>query len=72
MSKEKETVVSEVVVADNTVVTAEDVVKKAIDDATKVAEDAPAAELLPLSAYWGKEFEIWTNNDNEHEIVCIN
>lgn len=20
----------------------------------------------------GKEFEIWTNNDNEHEIVCIN
>lgn len=19
-----------------------------------------------------KEFEIWTNNDNEHEIVCIN
>ena len=50
MSKEKETVVSEVVVADNaveatetTVVTAEDVVKKAIDDAAKVAEDA----LLP-------------------------
>ena len=60
MSKEKETVVSEVVVADNTVVTAEDVVKKAIDDATKVAEDAPAAELLPLSAYWGKDADTVT------------
>lgn len=67
MSKEKETVVSEVVVADNTVVTAEDVVKKAIDDATKVAEDAtkvaedaPAAELLPLSAYWGKDADAVT------------
>ena len=35
MSKEKETVVSKVVVADNTVVTAEDVVKKAIDDIKK-------------------------------------
>ena len=35
MSKEKETVVSKVVVADNTVVTAEDVVKKAIDDLLK-------------------------------------
>lgn len=68
MSKEKETVVSEVVVADNTVVTAEDVVKKAIDDATKVAEDAtkvaedaPAAELLPLSAYWGKDADTVTD-----------
>lgn len=67
MSKKKETVVSEVVVADNTVVTAEDVVKKAIDDATKVAEDAtkvaedaPAAELLPLSAYWGKDADTVT------------
>ena len=68
MSKEKETVVSEVVVADNaveatetTVVTAEDVVKKAIDDATKVAEDVPAAELLPLSAYWGKDADTVTD-----------
>ena len=68
MSKEKETVVSEVVVADNTVVTAEDVVKKAIDDATKVAEDAtkvaedaPAAKLLPLSAYWGKDADTVTD-----------
>lgn len=68
MSKKKETVVSEVVVADNTVVTAEDVVKKAIDDATKVAddatkvaEDAPAAELLPLSAYWGKDADTVTD-----------
>lgn len=60
MSKEKETVVSEVVVADNTVVTAEDVVKKAID-ATKVAEDVPAAGLLPLSAYWGKDADTVTD-----------
>lgn len=60
MSKEKETVVSEVVVADNTVVTAENVAKKAID-ATKVAEAAPAAELLPLSAYWGKDADTVTD-----------
>lgn len=53
MSKKKETVVSEVVVADNTVVTAENVVKKAID--------APAAELLPLSAYWGKDADTVTD-----------
>lgn len=59
MSKEKKTVVSKVVVADNTVVTAEDVVKKAID-ATKVAEDVYAAELLPLSAYWGKDADTVT------------
>lgn len=68
MSKEKETVVSEVVVANNavkateaTVVTAKDIVEKAIDDATKVAEDAPAAELLPLSAYWGKDADTVTD-----------
>lgn len=68
MSKEKETVVSEAVVADNTVVTAENVAKKATDDATKVAEDAtkvaedaPAAELLPLSAYWGKDADTVTD-----------
>lgn len=68
MSKKKETVVSEVAVADNTVVTAEDFVKKANDDATKVAEDAtkvaeaaPAAELLPLSAYWGKDADTVTS-----------
>lgn len=60
MSKEKETVVSEVVVADNTVVTAEDVVKTA-SSATKVAEDTPAAELLPLSAYWGKDADTVTD-----------
>lgn len=59
MSKEKETVVSEVVVADNTVVTAEDVVTTVLS-ATKVAEDAPAAELLPLSAYWGKDADTVT------------
>lgn len=57
MSKEKETVVGKVVVADKTVVTAKDVVKKA----TKVAEDAPAAELLPLSAYWGKDADTVTD-----------
>lgn len=53
MSKRKETVVSEVAVADNTVVTAEDVVKNAIDNAF-------AAELLPLSAYWGKDADTVT------------
>lgn len=51
MSKEKETVVSKVVVANNAVEATEATVTKA----TKVAEDAPAAELLPLSAYWGKD-----------------
>jgi hypothetical protein len=55
MSKEKETVVSEVVVADNAVEATEATVTEATNEATKVAEDAPAAELLPLSAYWGKD-----------------
>lgn len=53
MSKRKETVVSEAVVADNTVVTAENVVKKAIDDAT-------AAELVPLWTYWGMDADTVT------------
>ena len=67
MSKEKKTVASEVGVTGNaaeatktTVATAKDVVKKPIDNAPKVAEDAPAAELLPLSAYWGKDADIVT------------
>lgn len=67
MSKEKETVVSEVVVADNaveatetTVVTAKDIVEKAVNDAINVANDAPASELLPLSAYWGKDADAVT------------
>lgn len=55
MSKEKETVVSEAVVANNAVEATEATVTKATNEATKVAEDAPAAELLPLSAYWGKD-----------------
>lgn len=55
MSKEKETVVSEAVVANNAVEATEATVTEAINEATKVAEDAPAAELLPLSAYWGKD-----------------
>lgn len=68
MSKEKETVVSEVVVADNaveatetTVVTAKDIVEKAVNDAINVANDAPASELLPLSAYWGKDADTVTD-----------
>ena len=60
MSKKKETVVSKVVVADNTVVTTEDATK-ATEDATKATEDAPAAELLPLSAYWGKDADTVTD-----------
>lgn len=55
MSKEKETVVSEAVVANNAVEATEATVTEATNEATKVAEDAPAAELLPLSAYWGKD-----------------
>lgn len=55
MSKEKETVVSEAVVANNAVEATEATVTEATKVATKVAEDAPAAELLPLSAYWGKD-----------------
>lgn len=68
MSKEKETVVSEVVVADNaveateaTVVTAKDIVEKAVNDAINVPEDASAAGLLPLSAYWGKDADTVTD-----------
>lgn len=68
MSKEKETVVSEVVVADNaveatetTVVTAKDIVEKAVNDAINVANDTPASELLPLSAYWGKDADTVTD-----------
>lgn len=48
MSKEKETVVSKAIVANNAV-------EATVTEATKVAKDAPAAELLPLSAYWGKD-----------------
>lgn len=51
MSKEKETVVSEAIVANNAV----EATEATVTEATKVAEDAPAAELLPLSAYWGKD-----------------
>lgn len=61
MSKEKETVVSEVVVADNAVEATEATVTEATNEATKVAEDAPAAELLPLSAYWGKDADTVTD-----------
>lgn len=67
MSKEKETVVSKVVVANNDVkatetpaVTAKNVVKKAIDDAANEPKGTPAAELLPLSAYWGKDADTVT------------
>lgn len=61
MSKEKETVVSEVVVADNAVEATEATVTEVTNEATKVAEDAPAAELLPLSAYWGKDADTVTD-----------
>lgn len=61
MSKEKETVVSEVVVANNAVEATEATVTEATNEATKVAEDAPAAELLPLSAYWGKDADTVTD-----------
>lgn len=61
MSKEKETVVSEAVVANNAVEATEATVTEATNEATKVAEDAPAAELLPLSAYWGKDADTVTN-----------
>lgn len=61
MSKEKETVVSKVVVANNAVEAAKPTVTKATNEATKVAEGAPAAELLPLSAYWGKDADTVTD-----------
>ncbi|UWH91670.1 MAG: hypothetical protein [Bacteriophage sp.] len=61
MSKEKETVVSKAVVANNAVEATEATVTKATNEATKVAEDAPAAELLPLSAYWGKDADTVTD-----------
>lgn len=52
MSKKKETVVSEVIVADNAV--------EATETTVVTAEDALAAELLPLSAYWGKDADTVT------------
>lgn len=61
MSKEKETVVSEAVVANNAVEATEATVTEATNEATKVAEDTPAAELLPLSAYWGKDADTVTD-----------
>lgn len=61
MSKEKETVVSEAVVANNAVEATEATVTEATNEATKVAEDAPTAELLPLSAYWGKDADTVTD-----------
>lgn len=57
MSKEKETVVSEAIVANNAV----EATEATVTEATKVAEDAPAAELLPLSAYWGKDADTVTD-----------
>lgn len=57
MSKEKETVVSEAVVANNAV----EATEATVTEATKVAKDAPAAELLPLSAYWGKDADTVTD-----------
>lgn len=60
MSKEKETVVSEAVVANNAVEATEATVTEATNEATKVAENAPTAELLPLSAYWGKDADTVT------------
>lgn len=61
MSKEKETVVSEAVVANNAVEATEATVTKATNEATKVAENAPTTELLPLSAYWGKDADTVTD-----------
>lgn len=61
MSKEKETVVSEAVVANNAVEATEATVTEATNEATKVAENAPTAELLPLSAYWGKDADTVTD-----------
>lgn len=61
MSKEKETVVSEAVVANNAVEATEATVTEATNEATKVAEDASAAGLLPLSAYWGKDADTVTD-----------
>lgn len=61
MSKEKETVVSEAVVANNAVEATEATVTEATNETTKVAEDAPTAKLLPLSAYWGKDADTVTD-----------
>lgn len=56
MSKEKETVVSEVVVANNAV----EATEATVTEATNEANDVPTAELLPLSAYWGKDADTVT------------
>lgn len=70
MSEEKETVVSEAVVANNAVeateatvteATVTEATNEATNEATKVDEDAPTAELLPLSAYWGKDADTVTD-----------
>lgn len=61
MSKEKETVVSEAVVANNAVEATKATVTKATNEATNEANDVPTAELLPLSAYWGKDADTVTD-----------
>ena len=57
MSKEKETVVSEVVVDNNAV----EATEATVTEATNEANDVPTAELLPLSAYWGKDADTVTD-----------
>ena len=57
MSKEKETVVSEVVVANNAV----EATETTVTEATNEANDVPTAKLLPLSAYWGKDADTVTD-----------
>lgn len=43
------------------------------DDTECYCDQAIARDLRDaIDGANDKEFEIWTNNDNEHEIVCIN
>ena len=45
-----------------------------LTDGTECYCDQAIAHILrdAIDGANDKEFEIWTNNDNEHEIVCIN
>ena len=45
-----------------------------LTDGTECYCDQAIARVLrdAIDGANDKEFEIWTNNDNEHEIVCIN
>lgn len=55
-------------------ISSDDFATVVLTDGTKCYCDQAIARDLrdAIDGANDKEFEIWTNNDNEHEIVCIN